>query len=100
MLSEMYCLALSGFTGCAYVGELVCTRISLCVFRVYGVRMWVGIYIAFSGFSENRHSCAFRVYGVRLKVIFWVLECSSGGKFWYFDVGLGGLTYLLFVGSR
>ena len=27
-------------------------------------------YIAFSGFSENRHSCAFRVYGVRLKVSF------------------------------
>jgi hypothetical protein len=50
-------------------------------------------YIAFSGFSENRHSCAFRVYRVRLKVFFWFLECSSSGKFWYSDVEFGGLTY-------
>ncbi len=78
MYKDFFC-AFSGFTG--YACGLV-------------------FYIAFSGFSENRHSCAFRVYGVRLKVIFSVLECSSSGKFWYFDVELGGLTYLLFVGSR
>jgi len=51
---EMYCLALSGFTGCAYVGALLCTRIFLCVFRVYGVRMWVGIlYSIFRVFGKS-----------------------------------------------
>jgi hypothetical protein len=100
MLSEMYCLALSGFTGCAYVGALVCTRIFLCVFRVYGVRMWVGI--LYSIFRVFGKSTLLRFPGLRgaLKGIFWDLECLSGGKFWYFDVGLGGLTYLLFVVSR
>jgi hypothetical protein len=64
-----------------------------------GTHVWY-FYIAFSGFSENRHSGAFRVYGVRLKVIFGALECSSSGEFRYSDVEFGGLTYLLFVESR
>jgi hypothetical protein len=72
----------------------------LCVFRVYGVRMWVGIYVVFSGSSEKTTLLRFPGLRGALKGIFWDLECLSGGKFWYFDVGLGGLTYLLFVVSR
>jgi hypothetical protein len=81
-------------------GVLVCTRISLCVFRVYGVRMWVSILCSI--FRVFGKSTLLRFPGLRgvLKGIFWDLECLSGGKIWYFDVGLGGLIYLLFVVSR
>ncbi len=70
MLSEMYCLALSEFTGCAYVGRWYVQGF-LCAFSGFtGYACGLVFYVAFSGSSENRHSCAFRVYGVRLKVSF------------------------------
>jgi hypothetical protein len=100
MLFEMYRLALSGFTGCAYVG---CWYVQgfHCAFSGFtGYACGLVFYVAFSGSSEKTTLLRFPGLRGALKGIFWDLECLSGGKFWYFDVGLGGLTYLLFVVSR
>jgi hypothetical protein len=81
----------------------------------WGVGMYKDFFVRFPGLRGTHvgwYLCSiFRVFGKStllrfpglrgaLKGIFWDLECLSGGKFWYFDVGLGGLTYLLFVVSR
>jgi hypothetical protein len=74
MLFEMYRLALSGFTGCAYVGCWYVQRFHCAFSGFTGYACGLVFYVAFSGSSENRHSCAFRVYGVRLKVSFGTLS--------------------------